>query len=675
MKTKNNIFIHGLAALTLLASLTAGNVLATHPWTAARPARPYQVATSVPTPTRMETGTSLTVEPQANLRQAKAAKADESQVVVISEDFSKFAAGSEEAPDTTNILDGEGLVMRDYIHTYGWGGINIYQAGGSCFIADGVSAQIGTPVLDLSDDEGNFEINVSYRMQSGTGRFYIAYTTASGFDNGGYLNATEEWKSTTVQFPKGEAQTVILFYSDAPAFVDNINITQVQSGEVVPDVLPAPQVSEATGITATGFTANWSAVEGATAYLLDVFYFENNEKQYVHQDLEVQATTHTVSDLEADKLYYYSVQATDGTLTSAESSMVVVLPLVADLDTPEVLPATNVTSTGFTANWTAVDSAAFYEVDVVANLPIAASGTATIEDESFDGVDVGTEASPAYHTMQGDLNAYTRYPDWYGVTLMLAEGKVGLKNYAAAMGVYAMLYTPVYQVSGTPGTIKLSLTADAVDCSSQTQLGVALIEIKGNEEVMVGDWQFATLDGTGKQLDFTLGACSSYYIAIGFEDPSDPYGTNAVVYVDQLKMTQELEAGTVLSRLSHMETAYNPSLDVVVPEEIRAASFYYYVYGVSFGAGGQFYSEPSDIMEVQLSAAVVGAVEASRLHLFTEPGQLVLVADDACEAVIYDTAGRTIETTRLQPGTNTFTLPPGLYLVRCGADNYKVALK
>ena len=138
MKTKNNIFSSGLAALTLLASLTAGNVLATHPWTAARPARPYQVATSVPTPTRMETGTSLTVEPQANLRQAKAAKADESQVVVISEDFSKFAAGSEEAPDTTNILDGEGLVMRDYIHTYGWGGINIYQAGGSCFIADGV---------------------------------------------------------------------------------------------------------------------------------------------------------------------------------------------------------------------------------------------------------------------------------------------------------------------------------------------------------------------------------------------------------------------------------------------------------------------------------------------------------------------------------------------------------
>lgn len=672
MKTKNNIFSSGLAALTLLASLTASDALATRPWTAARPAR-YQATIQPLAPARMAADAPLTVAPQAGLT-PKAAKADESQVVVISEDFSKFAAGSEESPDTTNILDGEGLVMRDYIHTYGWGGINIYQAGGSCFIADGVSAQIGTPVLDLSDDEGNFEINVSYRMQSGTGRFYIAYATASGFDNGGYLNATEEWKSTTVQFPKGEAQTVILFYSDAPAFVDNISITQTQTGGVQPDVMPAPQVSEATGITATGFTANWSAVEAATAYLLDVFYFENNEKQYVHQDLEVQATTHTVSDLEADKLYYYSVQSTDGTLTSTESSMVVVLPLVADLDTPEVLPATNVTSTGFTANWTAVDSAAFYEVDVVANLPIASAGTATIEDEGFNGVDMGTETSPAYHTMQGDLNAYTRYPDWYGVTLMLAEGKVGMKNYAAAMGVYSMLYTPVYQVSGTPGTVKLSLTADAVNCSAQTELGVVMVEITETGETPVGDWQFATLTGTGKQLDFTLGACGSYYIAIGFDDPADPYGTNAVVYIDQLKVTQEVEAGATLSRLSHMETAYNPSLHVAVPEELRAASFYYYVYGVSFGAGGQFYSEPSGIMPVQLPTKAESTV-ADGLRLYAEPGQLTVVAVAESEAVIYDASGRAVQAARLAPGANTFALQPGLYFVRSGADTYKALLQ
>ena len=672
MKTKNNIFSSGLAALILLASLTASDALATRPWTATRPAR-YQATIQPLAPARMAADAPLTVAPQAGLT-PKAAKAGESQAVVISEDFSKFAAGSEEAPDMTNILNSEGVIMQDYVHTYGWAGISIYQAGGSCFLADGTQALLITPVLNLADNNGDFVVSLSYRMHSGTGNFTVISGSAAGPIAKADLDATAEWQDVTLEFPGGVSQTVIQFYGDAPAFVDNISITQVQSGEVVPDVLPAPQVSEATGITATGFTANWSAVEGATAYLLDVFYFENNEKQYVHQDLEVQATTHTVSDLEADKLYYYSVQATDGTLTSTESSMVVVLPLVADLDTPEVLPATNVTSTGFTANWTAVDSAAFYEVDVVANLPIASAGTATIEDEGFDGVDMGTETSPAYHTMQGDLNAYTRYPDWYGVTLMLAEGKVGLKNYAAAMGAYSMLYTPVYQVSGTPGTVKLSLTADAVDCSSQTQLGVALIEIKGNEEVMVGDWQFATLDGTGKQLDFTLGACSSYYIAIGFNDPADPYGTNAVVYIDQLKVTQELEAGAVLSRLSHMETAYNPSLHVAVPEELRAASFYYYVYGVSFGAGGQFYSEPSGIMPVQLPTKAESTV-ADGLRLYAEPGQLTVVAVAESEAVIYDASGRAVQAARLAPGANTFALQPGLYFVRSGADTYKALLQ
>ena len=672
MKTKNNIFSSGLAALTLLASLTASDALATRPWTAARPAR-YQATIQPLAPARMAADAPLTVAPQAGLT-PKAAKAGESQAVIISEDFSKFAAGSEEAPDMTNILNSEGAIMQDYVHTYGWAGISIYQAGGSCFLADGTQALLITPVLNLADNNGDFVVSLSYRMQSGTGNFKVISGSAAGPIAKADLDATAEWQDVTLEFPGGVSQTVIQFYGDAPAFVDNISITQVQSGEVVPDVLPAPQVSEATGITATGFTANWSAVEGATAYLLDVFYFENNEKQYVHQDLEVQATTHTVSDLEADKLYYYSVQATDGTLTSAESSMVVVLPLVADLDTPEVLPATNVTSTGFTANWTAVDSAAFYEVDVVANLPIASAGTATIEDEGFNGVDMGTETSPAYHTMQGDLNAYTRYPDWYGVTLMLAEGKVGLKNYAAAMGAYSMLYTPVYQVSGTPGTVKLSLTADAVNCSAQTKLGVVMVEITETGGTPVGDWQFATLTGTGKQLDFTLGACGSYYIAIGFNDPADPYGTNAVVYIDQLKVTQELEAGAVLSRLSHMATAYNPSVDITVQEELRNGMFYYYVYGVSFGTNGQFYSAPSDIMPVQLPTKAESTV-ADGLRLYAEPGQLTVVAVAESEAVIYDASGRAVQAARLAPGANTFALQPGLYFVRSGADTYKALLQ
>ena len=50
---------------------------------------------------------------------------------VVEEDFSLFSAGSETEPDMTNILSSEGYLLYDYVHTYGWTGISVYQAGGS----------------------------------------------------------------------------------------------------------------------------------------------------------------------------------------------------------------------------------------------------------------------------------------------------------------------------------------------------------------------------------------------------------------------------------------------------------------------------------------------------------------------------------------------------------------
>ena len=113
---------------------------------------------------------------------------------------------------------------------------------------------------------------------------------------------------------------------------------------------------------------------------------------------------------------------------------------------------------------------------------------------------------------------------------------------------------------------------------------------------------------------------------------------------------------------------------VIDEKELRAASFYYYVYGVSFGAGGQFYSEPSGIMPVQLPTKAESTV-AHGLRLYAEPGQLTVVAVAESEAVIYDASGRAVQAARLAPGANTFALQPGLYFVRSGADTYKALLQ
>ena len=53
-----------------------------------------------------------------------------------------------------------------------------------------------------------------------------------------------------------------------------------------------------------------------------MFYFVDNQPQYVEKDFETTETSKTLTGLEPGRLYYYSVQATDGTDVSAESAII-----------------------------------------------------------------------------------------------------------------------------------------------------------------------------------------------------------------------------------------------------------------------------------------------------------------------------------------------------------------
>ena len=90
-------------------------------WTAKRPTSRLARLNTI----SKERVAQIRVTPMATTR-AMAPEADNMEVV-LAEDFSKFTAGSEENPDMTNILTSEGVIMQDYISTYGWSGINIYQ--------------------------------------------------------------------------------------------------------------------------------------------------------------------------------------------------------------------------------------------------------------------------------------------------------------------------------------------------------------------------------------------------------------------------------------------------------------------------------------------------------------------------------------------------------------------
>lgn len=658
----------GLLLISPCAQADNGNRV----WSAKRPAKLHAV--NPIKKSRITLPAAMTTTADTRLRAP--IKAGETTTVVLSEDFSKFTAGSEDAPDMTNITTSDGEIMQDYINTYGWSGVNIYQAGGCCFLADGTEALLMTPSIDLSADNGNFEIQFSYRAQSGSANVYIISQTYGGPQpHGMKASCDENWKTGVATFNGyGGSQTVIQFYGDAPIFIDDITITQKESSETV-STISAPVIMDATDVTDNSFTANWQTVTTATAYLLDVFYFSDNQPQYVIKDYQTTNTSEPVSGLQAGRLYYYSVQATDGTLTSDESAIMAAIKPVQDLDTPVATAATEVSKDGFRANWNSVDSAAYYSLTTVSEYKVPQSGTFVLDDETFDKVTSGTINAPEYNSIECSLDQYTEHPDWLGVTTLLANGMIGLKNYYAMMGSYSMLYSPLYQVStANPGEIKATISAQMVNCTNGTRLGVALIDAETGD-ILGNGWQFVTLSNEMTSYDFDLGTSNYYYIAMGFSDPNDTYGTTGMVFIDGVKITQEIEAGTTLSRIYRYDTAYNNSFYVETPDSPDGESFYYYVTAVSNGTDDYVYSEPSNVVIVDTNTGIGNAVTADGTTITATAGQINISTAEACTVSVFDMSGRTVRQLDAVEGSTSFPIEPGAYIVKCGETVRKVLVR
>jgi hypothetical protein len=130
----------------------------------------------------------------------------------------------------------------------------------------------------------------------------------------------------------------------------------------------APVASAASGITTTGFTANWTAVDGATEYRLDVSADDFATFVTGFSDKQVTgATNFEVTGLTSDTNFKYRVRAVGATCTSVNSNVIEVGTLPAPPLAPAAIAATDVAEDGFTANWQSAVGATGYLVDVSAD--------------------------------------------------------------------------------------------------------------------------------------------------------------------------------------------------------------------------------------------------------------------------------------------------------------------
>lgn len=115
--------------------------------------------------------------------------------VIISEDFSKFVLGSEDAPDLQNPVATESSpISSDLTNTPGWSGTLVYQAGGCAYIQ--MMGMLMPPVFDASNNEGNYTVKFRARSQDGSD----CYVVVAGY--GAYDGVTEtvgsEWSDHSV---------------------------------------------------------------------------------------------------------------------------------------------------------------------------------------------------------------------------------------------------------------------------------------------------------------------------------------------------------------------------------------------------------------------------------------------------------------------------------------------
>lgn len=612
----------------------------------------------------------------ATKRLSPSLKSTTETTAILTEDFRLMTSGSDGSPDLeTNIVGSEGYIYPDYVQTYGWAGINVFQAGGCCYLSDGTTAFINTPFLDLTGIDGTFTINVSFRAATDNGRFFIAWGTGASMVDMRYANATTEWASVEVACTGGTEDMIIQLAGDVPVYIDDIIISQEVEVEE-PTSIDAPATLSASDITETGFTANWSIVSAATGYYLDVYYYTtDNERVYALTDHEVATTTCTVDNLEPGHIYYFTVQAYNDLFTSVESAQVIVKEASASIGTPTALPATEISDEGFRANWTEAENAAWYTLYTYSYHTIAETGTFQLENETFDKITEGTMDEPLYNDLESVLNDYTEHPDWTGITSLRAVGMIGLRNYYSIMGAYSFLYSPVYIVeSSAPGQVTVKVTAARDNaCSDATQIGVTAVNVYTGETT---GWQTQTFSRSAEVFEFTLDAFDNYYIAITFADENNAdYGMTGTVWIDNVEISQQLNAGDQLCRLYACDIVYGGN-SFYVGTPGNGDRYSYFLQASTNGSDGLIESDFSNEVNVGGWSAVADVTgNTDGIKVYGTQGTVNIELPESLQIDIFNLSGSKVATVAGTQGINRIALPQGMYLVNTGNATAKAIVK
>jgi YD repeat-containing protein len=141
--------------------------------------------------------------------------------------------------------------------------------------------------------------------------------------------------------------------------------TRTSAVSVANIIVAQPTILAPTSVTQSSFTANWSASNGATNYLIDVnTNISFTGTAILNNVSNSTSTSRTISNLAANTTYYYRVRAsnsfaTSGSAQSSVPTLAIPIPLA-----PAGLAKTAVASTSVGLSWATTVWADFYRLDL-----------------------------------------------------------------------------------------------------------------------------------------------------------------------------------------------------------------------------------------------------------------------------------------------------------------------
>ncbi len=389
--------------------------------------------------------------------------------------------------------------------------------------------------------------------------------------------------------------------------------------------LDAPEVS-VSDITSTSFTLNWDYIRGAEKYIVTVTGPDNKPVQ-----AETDQNTYTVKYLSCETAYTATVRAIKGDFGSDESAAVQVTTAEYSFQWsfPGVQPATNVSPSGFTVNWDAMEEAVDYRLTVLASRPvseesqtcefgtsnklISTEGWTTTATDLYESKDYVGEAVPSLKLAKHGL---------YLCSPVFEKNLVDVKFWYRGAGAHASNY------------LEVEVRADEDSEWVLMKKVQPLVISKGGETVTVSD-----IPAGMHQVRIVYYKPNNGNVAI--DDVYVTLGGNALAY------HADYNAKSVGNVLSHtVEVAASRA----AADDDDAPSMFYSLYAMN-AKGEKSYSSP--LTEVKLSGGNVTEVIVVPVDSDTEMPEL------------YDLGGRRIAD---RPAA-------GIYLLRQGSKVTKVLVK